>query len=301
MDARELHGLAATQKWLLRREQVLERRSADQLEYAVRTRQLLPVFRVYKPWGAPDWWEQRLQAACWSFAAVASHRSASRVHRYEGVPAVRLEVTVPYPRQVRATGLVVHSSKLLLPEFVTEVDGIPVTTPDRTCIDLSAVCSSDVVEKAWESAKVAGLITAESVQRTAIKMQARGRRRMQIVWEILARWDPSIDLKDVDLQTRTWRWMELEGLELPEIEFWVVVNGMRFRLDFAWPALKVCVECDGWEHHGVRRRFRTDRDKITELELAGWLVVPVTSDMSRQTVIDRIRRALALRGPTFLQ
>lgn len=302
MDARELHGLAATQKWLLRREQVLGHLSEDQLEYAVGTRTLVPVFRTYKPWGAPEWWEQRLQAAAWSFDAVASHRSAARVHQLGGVPAVRLELTVPWPRLVRAKGVLVHSSKLLLPQFVTEVDGIPVTTPDRTCIDLSAVCSVGPLERAWESAKVAGLVTPDSVQRTAIRMQARGRRRMQTVWQILERWDPSIDVKDLDLQTRTLRWILADGIEEPEIEFWVVINGARYALDLAWPALKVCVECDGWEHHGQRRRFRTDRDKVTELELAGWLVIPTTSDMPRHVVLDRIRRAIALRsGPTFLQ
>ena len=300
MDARGLHGLAATQKWLLRREQVLEHLSEDQLEYALKTGKLVPVFRVYKPWGAPEWWEQRLLAAAWSFDAVASHRSAARVHRYDGVPAVRLELTVPWPRVVRAKGVLVHTSKVLWPEFVTEVNGIPVTTPDRTCLDLSAVCSSIPLEKAWENAKVAGQVDADSLQRTAIRMQARGRRRMQTVWALLERWDPTLDMKDVELQTRTLRWMLADGVEEPEIEFWVVVNGIRYRLDFAWPLLKVCVECDGWERHGLRRKFRSDRDKITELELAGWLVVPVTSDMPRHVVIDRIRRAIALRsGPTF--
>ena len=301
MDARGLHGLAATQKWLLKREQVLGHLSEDQLEYALKTQQLVPVFKVYKPWGAPEWWEQRLQAACWSFDAVASHRSAARVHRYDGVPAVRLELTVPWPRVVRAKGVLVHTSKVLWPEFVTEVGGIPVTTPDRTCLDLSAVCSLTPLEKAWENAKVAGHVDVDSLQRTAIKMQARGRRRMQTVWALLERWDPTLDMKDLDLQMRTWRWMEAAGIDpLPEIEFWVVVNGVRYRLDFAWPLLKVCVECDGWERHGLRRKFRSDRDKTTELELAGWLVVQVTSDMPRHVVIDRIRRALDLRsGPTF--
>jgi hypothetical protein len=303
MNARDLHGLAATQKWLLRREQVLEHLSSDQLDYLIHTGELQVASpRVYKPWGAPEWWEQRLLAACWSFDAVASHRSGARLHEVDGVPAVRLEITVPWPRQVRARGVLVHSSKVLLPEFVTEVDGIPVTTPDRTCIDLSAVCSLALLEKAWENAKVSGLVDEDSLQRTAIRMQARGRRRMQTVWALLERWDPSLDMKDVELQTRTLRWMLADGVENPEIEFWVVINGLRYRLDFAWPALKVCVECDGFERHGLRRKFDSDRDKVTELELAGWLVVLVTSRMSRQTVIDRINRALVLRGgPTFLR
>jgi hypothetical protein len=302
MNARELHGLAASQKWLLKQEQILEHLTEGQLGHALRTHELLTVFpRVYKPWGAPEWWEQRLLAACWSFDAVGSHRSAGRVHGMTGFPAVRLELSVPHPRVVRARGVLVHTSNLLLPEFVTEVDGIPVTTPDRACLELSAVCSWTPLEKAWESAKLANLVTTDSLQRTAIRMQARGRRRMQTVWALLESWDPTLEMMDVELQTRTLRWILADGIEEPQIEFWVVVNGLRYRLDFAWPALKVCVECDGFNPHGLlRRKFDGDRDKVTELELAGWLVVLVTSKMSRQTVIDRIQRAFALRGgPTF--
>jgi hypothetical protein len=301
MDARYLHGLAATQNWLLKEAQILDHITEWQLEWALRRGELITVFpRVYKPWGAPEWWEQRVQAACWSVDGTASHRCAARVQRIE-VAASRIELTVPYPRRVRMRGLKVHSSNLLLPEFVTEVDGIPVTTPDRTCLDLSAVCGRDTLERAWGSAAFLDLVTPDSLLRTAIKMRARGRRRWTTVDELLQKWVPDLDLKDVELQARTLAWIRADGgFEEPEIEFWVVLNGRRFRIDLAWPRRKICIECDGWAGHGRNRlQFDNDRDKIPELELAGWLAIPTSSRQSREVVLDRLRRAFALRPLDF--
>ncbi|MHB1534220.1 MAG: hypothetical protein ACYC1D_06340 [Acidimicrobiales bacterium] len=58
----------------------------------------------------------------------------------------------------------------------------------------------------------------------------------------------------------------------------------------------MAVEFDGWSAHGTRRRFDADRDRTTELALAGWLVVLVNSAQPRAVVVERVRRALAQRG-----
>ena len=246
--------------------------------------------------GATEDWLTRLLAVCLSADAVASHRSGARVLGIGGVPAVRLEVTTPAPRRIRMPGVVSHESNLLLPEFVTNVGGIPVTTPERTCVDLSAVVGIKTLEDAWANADMLGLVTGESIQRCVIKMLARGRRRMATVHQLLEVWVPGYDECDSALQAKVLRWIIEDGIEMPEVELWVVVNGERYRLDLAWPAKKVCVECDGYGPHRNRKRFDSDRDKIGELELAGWLVIPATSRMAKATVIGRIRRALAMRA-----
>ena len=294
MDARALHGLAASQRWLLTHDQILKHATPGQLQHALRSGR----FRrdrpgVYATWGAVDDWLTRLLAVCLSGDAVASHRSAARVHGIGGVPAVRLEVSTAAPRRIRMPGVVSHESSILLPEFVTTVNGIPVTTPERTCVDLSAVVGIATLEEAWASADMLGLVTGESIQRCVIKMLARGRRRMATVHELLGYWVPGYDECDSALQAQVLRWIIEDGIEMPEIEFWVVVNGERYRLDLAWPHKKVCIECDGYGPHRNRKRFDGDRDKVAELGIAGWCVIPATSRHSRATVLGRIRRALA--------
>ena len=49
-----------------------------------------------------------------------------------------------------------------------------------------------------------------------------------------------------------------------------------YRLDFAWPGLKVAVETDGWGTHGRRAAFEDDRAKDAMLLAAGWRVLRVT-------------------------
>jgi very-short-patch-repair endonuclease len=63
---------------------------------------------------------------------------------------------------------------------------------------------------------------------------------------------------------------------LPQRQHWVSLAGRRYRVDFAWPDLRVALECDGWEHHGRRSAFAADRARFAELAAAKWRVLPVT-------------------------
>lgn len=50
----------------------------------------------------------------------------------------------------------------------------------------------------------------------------------------------------------------------------------RYVLDVAFPRVKVAIELDGWEHHGSRQAFESDRRKQSDLAAAGWLVLRFT-------------------------
>ncbi len=47
----------------------------------------------------------------------------------------------------------------------------------------------------------------------------------------------------------------------------------RYRIDFAWPALKLAVEIDGMEFHGNQPAFIADRKRTRFLESQGWRVI----------------------------
>jgi hypothetical protein len=52
--------------------------------------------------------------------------------------------------------------------------------------------------------------------------------------------------------------------------------GRRWRFDFAWPALKVAVECDGGQHSsygGGRHNTDADREKLNAAAAMGWRVL----------------------------
>jgi hypothetical protein len=87
------------------------------------------------------------------------------------------------------------------------------------------------------------------------------------------------------------------GFPLPEPQFEVrhLDGRVLYRLDLAWPELRIALEYDGYEAHEGRAEADTERD----LRLAGrgWIVIRVRShDLGEpERVLGELRRAHASR------
>jgi very-short-patch-repair endonuclease len=74
----------------------------------------------------------------------------------------------------------------------------------------------------------------------------------------------------------------------------------RYRLDFAWPPVKLAAEVDGYEAHGARSAFYRDRDRQNDLVALGWTLLRFTwTDVIRRpahvaSTIDRAHAAIAV-------
>jgi very-short-patch-repair endonuclease len=89
----------------------------------------------------------------------------------------------------------------------------------------------------------------------------------------------------------------LAGLP-PEVQYPVVVNGRRYRLDLAYPAHRVAVEYDGAEHR-LQARARRDLVREADLAAAGWRVLRFDAHvvMSRPgEVVAEVQAVLAARS-----
>jgi very-short-patch-repair endonuclease len=70
----------------------------------------------------------------------------------------------------------------------------------------------------------------------------------------------------------------------------------RFRVDYAWPAYRVVCECDGFEWHGDRLAWKSDRRRVAAIEAAGWRIVHATwEDVTKRPAETLQRLALALQ------
>lgn len=74
-----------------------------------------------------------------------------------------------------------------------------------------------------------------------------------------------------------------------------------WRLDFAWPELKVGIEVEGGSWTGGRhvrgQGFEADCDKYNEAAIRGWLVLRVTTAMVADgRAVTLVGRALWMRG-----
>jgi hypothetical protein len=95
-------------------------------------------------------WMQDLGALldrCGSLS-VASHRSAARLHGFDGDWGSQLDVIAPLTCGVKVVGVIRTNS--VATNHVTVVDGIRCTTVLRTLVDLGRFCSANDVEMAVE-------------------------------------------------------------------------------------------------------------------------------------------------------
>ncbi len=111
-----------------------------------------------------------------------------------------------------------------------------------------------------------------------------------------------LDLASPDAESPPESWVRFriveQGFPLPEVNWSITGSDGRevFRIDLAWPSVRIAVEYDGYEAHADRER--EDSARQTELERRGWIVIRIRkadlSDMSR--AFAELRAAFVRRG-----
>ena len=86
------------------------------------------------------------------------------------------------------------------------------------------------------------------------------------------------------------------GLPEPVCEHWVVVGGRRYRLDLAYPELRLGMECDSKEWHLNERAHETDPVRDNALVLGGWRVLHFTWRRMRDDHQGIVRGVQQARG-----
>lgn len=85
--------------------------------------------------------------------------------------------------------------------------------------------------------------------------------------------------KESEIERRFAQQIRAAGLPEPEREYYHI-TGRDFRLDFAWPAIKLGVEVQGMAHR-IRSKFHADMEKRILAQMNGWLVMEISGDMVR--------------------
>jgi very-short-patch-repair endonuclease len=227
--------------------------------------------------------------------SLVSHASAAREWAIDGVRCRKPEIWVPSGCTKKSTRVDVHRGTRLDRADRTVLDGIPITTPTRTLIDISGRLEDEALLAAMEAAFRSGLATPDRLAARLEALRTPGRVGAGRLERLLAARPLGAAVLESRLEARVWRLIERSGLPLPERQLWVVAGGNRYRLDFAWPELRVAVECKGFAFHGGREHFDPGEDRTAELVAAHWRVVPVTwqqATKSPDRVLDRLARLL---------
>lgn len=225
--------------------------------------------------------------------AVLSHWSAASLWRLRPGGGPRSHVTARGARRSRAT-IAFHLAALAADE-VTEEEGIPVTTPARTLLDLAPLLPSPALARAVERAEVepvaAGAPLTELIDRHG---QRAGVPKLRA---ILA--DP-IRRTRSDLEARFVELARASGLPRPEINGLVDLPDRRVEADLVWRAQRLVVELDVFATHGSTFAFERDRARDRALQAAGWTVIRVTDRQligERAAIVADLRRVLGAAAP----
>jgi predicted transcriptional regulator of viral defense system len=166
--------------------------------------------------------------SCGSKAAL-SHRSAAALWGFAGERPGRIDISVPFPSPRRRPGIQVHRRPGLSPADVTVEDGIALTRPVLTFIDLARHLETWDLERAINEADRLDVIDPESLLHALDEYTARpgvGALRKLLVSQVFR-------LTDSELERRFLRLVGQARAPLPETG--VRLNG--FKVDFFWPEL----------------------------------------------------------------
>jgi hypothetical protein len=274
--------------------------TSAEVEHHLKAGLWLPVFHsAYRVTGAPETWKGALLAACWAggFRAVASHRSAAALYELAGGREDVAEITCPRWRRARHSGVEVHESKVLDPIDMTVVDGIPVTSPERTLFDLGAVCSPLVVRMAFDKARKNGLVSFGSTELALRRLARRGRPGSRILRAVLASRDPTQAPSESEMETLMLDVIERHGLPVPVPQYEIYDSRGRFvaRVDAAYPEARVAIEYQSYQEHTGPEPLVRDSKRRNALRAIDWESIEATAPEFRdggQVFCAALRAAL---------
>ncbi|MCE7006130.1 DUF559 domain-containing protein [Kibdelosporangium philippinense] len=229
-------------------------------------------------------------------AALSSHTSA-RLYGCEAADDAPIHVLLPYRRRLRSReGMAVHHSGMAAWRVET-VHGLPVLALEYSlaemlcrarpagafaCLEQALAMQKDEARERFRD------LVAECV---LARLDKRGYRRAKMLLELATGLTES--------PAEGWLLVQLADAGIPEPvpQFAVVgIDGReRYRLDFAWPDLRVALEYDGYAAHEGRESRDLEREQ--DLVRRGWIVVRATVADLKDPIrlIAEIRQAFLRR------
>jgi very-short-patch-repair endonuclease len=188
---------------------------------------------------------------------------------------VQIDITVLGTSRRSRPWLTIHSAAALHPHDRAEVDGIPVTSVSRTLLDLAEVVAPTQPRRAYEAAERHRILDAGAL--SELIARSNGRRGLAALVAPLD-YDPAAAREArSDLEAAFLDLVREADLPPPSVN--VLVEG--YLVDAYWPAARLVVELQSYQHHAHRQAFDRDYAKLGRLTLSGYRVLPLTARQLR--------------------
>lgn len=180
------------------------------------------------------------------------------------------DVTVVGRDPGRRPAIRVHVVARLAARDATMLDGVPVTAPARTILDLATVLDDRELRWAVEDARVRRLVRTSDLE--AVLRRYPGRHGAARLRSVLERVSASPQLTRSKAERLLIDLIREARLPPPQanarLEGWEV--------DLLWRDQALVVEMDGFATHRTREAFERDRRRDATLQAAGYRVVRLT-------------------------
>jgi hypothetical protein len=232
--------------------------------------------------------------------AVICGPTAALLHGCTALTSADTHVLVPYSRNPKKRpGLVVHHGSFYKDQIVA-LDGLRVLSFPQVIADLLCLAiPADALAVGDEALRMAEPRCDDFRKIVADRIRARpdprGGVRGTFLWQLAS--------PRAESPTESWTRLLLieQGFPLPEVNFSILSPAGQeiFRLDLAWPELRIAVEYDGHAFHAGREEHDEARDE--NLRRRGWIVVHAkAADLADPTrFLAELRAAFARRGYTW--
>jgi hypothetical protein len=237
---------------------------------------------------------------CWAAVlacrpdGVLSHASAGAAWNFRRSSTRAVDVTVGLGGRARRPGIRLHRSRSLPPDEITQLNGLPITTPARTLLDLAASgLRGRPLEAALDRALLRVLDFAD-LQRLIARYPTRPGSpslKAQLSRYVVG----SVDTRSV-LEELVLELCDAHGLPRPHVNC-VIEGTVR---DFYWPGPRLVVEADSYTWHRSPTALNDDRERDVTLTLAGYRALRFTWEQVTGRsgyVADALLRALLRLDP----
>jgi very-short-patch-repair endonuclease len=200
---------------------------------------------------------------------LLSHATSARLHGLGLAEARRLHVTIVGRQRRSLESVQVHSISTLAEVDRRQHQGLPLTSPSLTLLDVAGLVSEEELSRAVNEARVLRLANerelATVLERHPTRKGARALRAL-----IAAEAGPA--LTDSEAERLTLKAMREAGLEPDATQHAIG----PYRVDFWFDEEAVAVEVDGYRYHSTPKRFVEDRRRAAWLAAEGVLTFPLT-------------------------
>lgn len=227
--------------------------------------------------------------ACGDDAVLARYAAAEWHGMLSWTPR-SVDVIVQRAAGRALAGIRAHRSRSLATHDVWRRDNILVTSPARTALDLAVELTPKALRRMVRQSFANGILSARQLSGVLARSPRHpGAAKLRAL--LADGYVPTLS----ELEDRVLDLLAAAGIERPEVNPRLVLDGRTIHPDLLWRERRVVVELDGAAWHDERLAREDDAERQALLEAHGYRVLRITwrqlVDHPRQT-IARVRAGL---------